>query len=112
MIILKDDNSDVGYAISGVEAADAEGNAIPDAQLIYEVSSTDDIVLSVTPDPADQTKGNAHIGAPGVASVNVQVKAPDGTLLGSFGQQFTVTTGDPASIVGGSINFDGLADQP
>ncbi len=112
VIIVKDTQPEVGYSISGVTAQDAEGHTIPDAKLTYKVESTDSDVVSVTPDPDDQTKGTASFGAPGVATVNVLVEAPDGTLLGSFAAPFTVTEGDPASISGGSISFDGLTDQP
>lgn len=109
LIIVKDDNPSVGYSISGVEAKDAEGNVIPDAQLTYEVTSTDDSVVSIA--PTDDKTGTVSFGNPGIATVNVQVST-NGTLLGSFAQPFTVTTGDPASISGGSIAFDGLTDQP
>lgn len=115
MIIVKDDNPDVSYAISGVTATDAEGNTIPDAQLTYLTTSTDDTVVAVTPDPTDQTKGNAHFGNPGVATVNVQVfGSPDTSTnpLGSFAASFTVTTGDVSGISGGTITFDGLQDNP
>ena len=112
VIIVKDNQADTGYSISGVSATDAEGHAIPDAKLNYVVESTDAAVVAVTPDPDDQTKGTVSFGAPGVATVNVQVQTPDGTLLGSFAASFTVTEGDPAAIVGGSISFDGLADTP
>lgn len=112
MIIVKDDQPETGYAISGVTATDAEGHNIPDAKLNYVVESTDPAVVEVVPNPSDQTKGTVKFGDPGVATVNVQVEGPGGTLLGSFAASFTVTEGDPAAIAGGSIVFDGLTDTP
>lgn len=112
MIIVKDNQPDTGFAISGVTATDAEGHAIPDAKLTYLVDSTDPAVVAVTPDPTDSTKGTVTFGGPGIATINVQVDNESGVLLGSFAQSFTVTEGDPAAIAGGSIAFDGLTDTP
>lgn len=110
MIIVKDDNPDVGYSITAPQATDSEGNPVDAGQLSFEVSSSDANVVALTPDPNDQTKGTVHFGSPGQAAVNVNVMAA-GKLLGAFGEQFTVTTGDPAAITGGGIQFDGLNSQ-
>lgn len=110
VFILKDDNPDVGYSITAPEARDSEGNVIPDANLSYEVSSSDDAIVSISPSPDDPKSGTVHFGAPGQAAVNVNVKSGE-TLLGAFGAQFTITTGDPAAIAGGSIAFDGLTES-
>lgn len=111
MIILKDTNSDVQYQITPPEATDAEGNPVPSPHFNYDVTSTDSTVVEIIPDPADPTTGTAHFGAPGIATVNVQVTNDAGELLGSFAQSFTVTAGDPAAIVGGSIQFGDLVDE-
>jgi len=109
MFIVKDDNPDVAYSITAPSVTDAEGNPIPDASLTYEVTSSDDTVVAITPaDPP--TTGSVHFGNPGQAAINVNVKSGD-ALLGAFGAQFTVTVGDPAAITGGSISFEGLTDQ-
>ena len=109
MFIVKDNQADVPYSITPPTATDAEGVAIPDASLTYEATSTDDSVVSLAP-AADGLSGTAHFGAPGQASINVNVSA-NGTLLGAFGAQFTVTAGDVAAIAGGSIAFDTLSES-
>jgi hypothetical protein len=111
--IVKDDNPDVGFSVSVGDVKDAEGNAIPDASLSYEIASSDDTVLGVTLNE-DGKSGTVHFGNPGVAAFSVQVKSGD-TVLGSGGDNFTVTTGDPASISSVATSFDGLtpvADAP
>jgi len=110
MFIVKDDHLDVPYTIAPAEALDAEGNVIADADLIYAVTSDNPAVVEVTPNPEDAKNGNVRFGSPGLANINVTVSFGE-TLLGSFGAQFTVTTGDPASISGGSISFDGLTES-
>lgn len=109
MFVVKDDNPDVGYQI-GTAAFDSEGNPIPDAKLDFEVTSDTPDVVSITPDPNDGSKGTVHFGNPGQAAINVNASFK-GKLLGAFGAQFTVTTGDPASITGGSVTFDGLTES-
>lgn len=111
MFVVKDNNPAVGFVIGPGHVEDAEGNAIDHADLTITVESTDPAIVAVSQDAGDQKKGSASFGKPGTASVNVTVKAGD-TLLGSFGAQFTVTTGDPAAISGGAITFDGLTEAP
>jgi len=108
MFIIPDNQADVSYSITAPSATDAEGVAIPDAVLTYEATSSDDSVVSLAPS-ADGLSGTAHFGAPGQASINVNVSA-NGQLLGAFGAQFTVTAGPVAAITGGNIAFDGLAE--
>ena len=113
MYIVEDDQPDVPFGIMQPTVTDAEGNPVDAGALSFEVLSTDADVVAVTQDSADPLKGNMHFGKPGVASVNCLVKrASDGLVLGSFGAQFTVTAGDPAAILGGSIAFDGLTEAP
>jgi len=45
------------------------------------------------------------------SNINVTVSLLDGTVVGSFGAQFTVTAGDPKAITGGSIAFEGLIES-
>lgn len=108
MFVLKDDHADVNFSVTAPDVTDAEGNKIPAAELTYEVTSSDESVVAIT--TTDGKSGSVHFGAPGQASINVNVKTGD-TLLGAFGAQFTVTTGDPAAIAGGSIGFDGLTES-
>ncbi len=110
VIIIKDTNPDVAYEITPPEATDAEGQPVPAPHFNYEVTSTDPTVVEITPG-ADPTSGNAHFGAPGLATVNATVTNDAGDLLGSFAQSFTVTAGDPSAIVGGSIKFGDLVDE-
>jgi hypothetical protein len=105
--IVKDDNPDVGFAVTVGDVTDAEGQVIPDAELSFEIASSDESVMAVTLNE-DGKSGNVHFGAPGVAAFTVQVKSADGTVLGSGGDNFTVTTGDPAAISSVSTSFDGL----
>lgn len=110
MFIVKDDNPDVGYQITPPTVTDAEGQPVDAGTLVYSVSSTDPAVVAVV--AADQVTGTVHFGSPGVASVNVLVQNAAGNVLGSFAANFTVTSGDAAAIVGGSIIFDGLVEAP
>lgn len=110
MFIVKDDNQDVNYFIEAPEVRDSEGELISDAELDYEVSSSDPDVVSITAGPEGAKAGIVHFGKPGQAAINVNVKFGD-TLLGAFGGQFTVTAGDPAAITGGGINFGGLTES-
>ena len=117
MIIVKDTQPDVNYSISFI-ARDAEGFPVSDAALTVEVVSDNPGAVAVTPDPADQRRGSATFGgpnpdgSPAIANITVSVKTVDGMLLGSFGEQFTVTAGDPAAIAGGTIIFEGLTPSP
>lgn len=108
MYIVKADNPDVGYVITPPTVTDSEGNPVPVDSLVYETVSDNPDVLTVN--TVDPLTGTVHFGAPGVANINVQVKDVDGDLLGSFGAQFTLTAGDPATIVGGAITFEGLTE--
>jgi hypothetical protein len=119
MFIVKDDNPDVGYTITAPTVTDAEGSPVPAGSLTFTVTSDNANAVAVTPDPTNPLAGTVHFGSPkadgtpDTANINVAVTDAAGTLLGSFGAQFTVTAGDPAKIVGGSIAFAGLTEaQP
>lgn len=106
--IVKDNNPDVGFQLAVGEVKDEEGNVITDPQgLTTEIVSTDDTVLAFTPG-ADDRSGSVRFGSPGQASLQYSVKGPNGIVLGSGSDGFTVTTGDPASISGVTASFDGL----
>lgn len=108
MFIVKDDNPDAGFTLVLGDVTDAEGNAIPDAQLDLAVVSTDEAVVGVTFDAASKS-GSVHFGNPGTATVTATVSS-GGNLLGSGAADFTVTTGDPAAISSVALNFDGLTE--
>lgn len=110
MYIVKDDNPPVGYTLTVGDVTDAEGNAIPDAQLSVEVVSDNPASVAVTSD-ADAKTGSISFGSPGDAAITASVKSGD-KVLGVVGAQFHVTTGDPAAISGGSIAFEGLTEAP
>lgn len=111
MYIVKDDNPDVGFEIEAPIVTDAEGNELPATEMVFNTSSSDPAVVEVQiPDPVDPQHGAVHFGKPGNAAITVNVLTKAGVLLGSFGAQFTVTVGDPASIVGGKITFAGLTE--
>ena len=107
VIIVKDDHPDVEY-VAGFQVTDSEGIVVPDTEYTVAVVSDNPASVEVTPDPTDQLKGNAHFGVPGNAGVVCTVSKLDGTVFGSFGEQFTVTAGDPATITGGTITFGDL----
>lgn len=112
MFIVKADNPDVNYSIS-FQITDSEGNVVPTPPVTVAVLSDNPPSVEIIQDPADQLKGVAHFGGPGLANINVTVtRTSDGLLLGSFGAQFTVTAGDPAAISGGTIAFEGLTETP
>jgi len=112
MFIVKDDAADVAYSITAPTVTDSEGHPVdPQPVLTFTVASDNDAAVSITPtDPANPVAGTVHFGAPGLANINVTASSGD-TLVGSFGAQFTVTTGDPAAITGGTIAFDGLIES-
>lgn len=106
MYIVKDDNPEVGFELS-YEAFDAEGNEVPEDTLVVEVTSDNEAAVSVV---QDGNGGTISFGSPGLANLNAVVSDASGKMLGSFGAQFTVTVGDPASISGGELTFDGLTE--
>lgn len=109
MFIIKADNPDVNYSLS-FQATDSEGNPVAAEDLDVSVTSDNETAVSVA--PATSTGGTVHFGAPGFANLNAVVKNKAGTLLGSFGAQFTVTSGDPSAITGGQFAFEGLTEAP
>lgn len=115
MFIVKDDTPDVNYSITPPTVTDAEGSPVPASDLVFETTSDNPSAVQVN--PADQLSGTVHFGSPNadgspaLCNINVSVKNGAGTLLGSFGAQFTVTAGDPSAIVGGSITFEGLTES-
>lgn len=90
------------------DVTDAEGNAIPDAQVDIAVESSDPNVVAVSFDGASKS-GSVSFGSPGVASLTAKVSS-GGNLLGSGAADFTVTVGDPAAISSVGLNFDGLTE--
>jgi hypothetical protein len=120
MFIVPDNQADVNYLITPpTEIKDAEGFPVSTEGLSYEVTSDNESAVKVTPDPADPTRGTVSFGgpnadgSPALANINALVKSQGGAVLGSFGAQFTVTAGDAAQILGGSLSFDGLSEaQP
>lgn len=118
MYVVSATNPDVGYQIVPPSAVtDSEGNPVPVTALTYEISSDNPSAVALTPSGDNPLTGTVAFGAPNpdgspaLANVNVQVKSEDGTLLGSFGAQFTVPPGAASAIVGGGITFEGLTEQ-
>ena len=112
VITIPDNTPDGTYSFDGVEAKDEEGAVIATPDLTFEISITDDTVFSVTPNADPSTGGSYHVGAPGLASVEVHVKrTSDGLEVGTFGEQFTVHTG-PVATASGKISFSGLTPDP
>ncbi len=114
MYIVKDNNPDVGYQIS-FQITDAEGSPVPQPDV--DVAIVSDNESSVKVIPVDSLTGTVSFGSPNpdgtpsTANITVTVSLKDGTVIGSFGAQFTVTAGDPAAIAGGKIAFAGLTES-
>lgn len=105
--VVKDDQPDVPYSVTLGEVTDAEGNVIADPQgLSVEVTSSDPSVVELT--PADDKSGSAHFGNPGQATVTANVKDANGNILATGSANFTVTTGDPASVSSVEVAFPDL----
>jgi hypothetical protein len=114
-ITLPADKEDFGYTIGAItEAFDSEGNDI--LSLVQEhFGSSDPDVVSVMPDEGGIHSGKIHIGKPGTAllnhSVSVQVGRETVTHLVDV-TTFIVTSGLPATFVGGAPTFDGVEADP
>lgn len=109
MYIVKADNPEVGFTLS-FTAKDSEGNETPDANLSVTAESDNEDAVQIALDGTTGRAGTVKFGNPGLANLNVTVKDANDRLLGSFGAQFTVTVGDPSSIAGGSLSFEGLTE--
>ncbi len=114
MYIVKDNTADTPYQISFV-ITDAEGSPVPQPDVDVKVASDNEGAVKVI--PIDLLTGTINFGSPNadgtpaIANLTVNVSLKDGTLIGSFGAQFTVTAGDPAAIAGGKIEFAGLTES-
>ena len=105
--VIKNDNPDFGYSVDVGEVRDAEGEVLPDEAVVVEVASSDADVLALSPD--SDSSGSIHVGHSGIAQFSVQVKDLEGNILGSHGDSFTVTVGEPASVSDISTSFEGLS---
>jgi len=118
VFIVKADYPAVPYTITPPTVTDSEGNPVPVDALDFKVESSNVDAVAVIPDESgDPLKGLVSFGRPNAdgkpstAAVSVLVSdKATGTLLGSFGAQFTIPAGDPAAIVGGAIAFEGLTE--
>ena len=124
MFIVKADHPAVPYTITPPQVTDSEGNPVAVDSLAFTVETSNPEAVAVIPDPpaADGTPGDPlkgmvsfgrpnPDGTPSTAAVTVLVSdKATGSLLGSFGAQFTIPAGDPAAIVGGAITFEGLTE--
>ena len=105
MFIVKADHPAVPYTITPPQVTDSEGNPVAVDSLDFKVETSNPEAVAVIPDPP------AADGTPSTAAVTVLVSdRATGSLLGSFGAQFTIPAGDPAAIVGGAITFEGLTE--
>ena len=110
MYVVRNDQPDVPFTIDAV-VLDSEGEAVGNDRLNFSIQSSDSDVVSVALDDGG-VSGVAHFGRSGTASIVVSVSSrSSGEIIGSFGAQFTVTTGDPSRISGGTIRFEGLTES-
>lgn len=92
MYVVRNDQPDVPFTIDAV-VLDSEGEAVGNDRLNFSIQSSDSDVVSVA------------LSDGGVSARST------GEIIGSFGAQFTVTTGDPSRISGGTIRFEGLTES-
>lgn len=109
MYIVKDDNPPVGYSLTVGAVSDAEGNVIENAKLSVEVASDNPAAVSVLPNEDPKT-GSISFGSPGSANVTASVKDEAGNILATGSASFLVTTGDPKSVSGVGLAFEGLTE--
>jgi hypothetical protein len=115
MYIVKDSQVDVPFQIS-FQVVDGKGDPVPSTAVNVATVSDNPSAVKIVPG-ADQLSGTVSFGAPNpdgspaLANITVTISLPDGTVVGSFGAQFTVTAGDPKAIVGGKIVFTGLTES-
>lgn len=110
MFIVSDDHADVNFSITAPAVVDAEHHPVdPQPTLTYEVVSDNPDAVAVTFDSGALT-GSFTFGAPGLANINATVTDASNNLVGSFGAQFTVTTGAAAGITGGAIQVEDLTE--
>jgi hypothetical protein len=115
MIIVKADNPDVRYAVGGFTVVDAEGSTVPGAVVDVTVESDNPSAVAVTPDAPTPGGAAGSVkfgspnpdGSPSQATVTAKVMLGE-KVVGIFTETFAVTAGDPAAIVGGAMNFEGL----
>lgn len=112
---LPADTADGEYVLAPITGlVDSENSPITDFSEKFETS--DPNVITVTPtDPADISRGNYHLGVPGVATVTRSVVTRVGlnlveTPIGVF--TFILTAGAPVSVVEGAVDFVGLTPDP
>lgn len=106
---VKNDNPNVSMTLEIGEVRDAEGEVVDAPALEVNINTTDPGVLGFNPS-ADGRGGEVSFGTSGVASLQYEVKH-NGVVLGSGGDTFTVTTGDPASVSSINASFEGLTPE-
>jgi hypothetical protein len=107
---VQNNHPDEQFTVDVGEVRDAEGELLEDSSVDVVVESTDPEVVAV-----DQAAGTVSFGRSGTATVQATVRKkndPDADPLGSFAANFTVTTGDPSAVSGGSFNFPNLTPIP
>lgn len=110
MYVVKADHPETKYNISA-DVVDSEGNVIEATELDWEVTTDNPDAVEIVPDDDNNpTTGAVKFGSPGTANVNITASYK-GNILGSFGAQFTVTTGDPSAIANANITFEGLSEE-
>lgn len=114
MYKVQADHPNVEYSIPDFQVLDSEGNVLDlnasSDEITVQVDSSDGDVVAVL--DATETTGELAFGSPGTAAVTCTVHGKNGRVLGTFGDVFLVTAGDPASIVGGGLQIRGLTPEP
>lgn len=114
--IVKADRPPVPFVIRPGRARDSEENEIEVSELIKRgdvevtVESTNGNAVAIALNE-DRLSGEVSFGAPGDAQVVVTFAKQDGTILAKLDAGFHVTAGDPTTIFGATMEFEGLAEE-
>ena len=112
MFVVQNDHQDEPFTISSVSATDAEGETVTLTE--EAVSDNPDVVSFVFDegfDASNPRSGKLHFGHSGLANLNYTAKDPSGNIVKSTGKQFTLTTGNVATVTGGDFEVPGLTES-
>lgn len=105
--VIPNNNPDWKCRVDIGEVTDADGEVLPDEAVTLEFLSSDQEVLQVTVDETGRA-ADLHPGHSGQAAYTVNAKGPDGTILATGSDNFTLTQGPPNAVSGIKITHEGL----
>ncbi len=110
MYIVEADHPDT-IVTASFTVKDSEGNVLDPSAVKVEFSAENQEAINVFPIDEQPLSATVHFVSPGLGSVNCTVSTHEGVLLASFGAQFTIVAGDPSSVTGGNLSFEGLTES-